>query len=159
MIQRATKFAISEFTGAAKIHTGLGVIISILLAQRYRSAASEIRMGSKVMLDSQPTLVFIQVPFGNGKTKASADIIATLGSTRCKGTVHCFNERGCSQSRREHGADLVQNSLARRNFSTFQEVVSRNMPRTWEESIFDFLNKRRNQQKEKETPKNLIHQT
>ena len=96
LIQRATKFAMGDFTEQARQQTGLGVIMSVLLAQRTeqpapRAAWKELfvalnailndlvgdqRQTARLMLDAHPRVVFTQVLHGTGKTKASADIIA-----------------------------------------------------------------------------------
>uniref|UniRef100_A0A915LEI2 CCHC-type domain-containing protein n=1 Tax=Meloidogyne javanica TaxID=6303 RepID=A0A915LEI2_MELJA len=96
LLQRATKFAMGEFTTAARLQNGLGVIMSVLLAQRTEQPAPRVgwaelfeahnpvlndlvgaqQQAAMLMLDSQPRVVFMQAPPGTGKTKASADIIA-----------------------------------------------------------------------------------
>ena len=96
LIQRATKFAMGEFTMLASEPTGLGVIISVLLAQRSEQAALRVswdelfvaqnpvlndlvgdqQQTARLMMDAHPRVVFMQAPPGTGKTKASADIVA-----------------------------------------------------------------------------------
>lgn len=96
LIQRATKFAMGEFTMFASEPTGLGVIISVLLAQRSEQAALRVswdelfvaqnpvlndlvgdqQQTARLMMDAHPRVVFMQAPPGTGKTKASADIVA-----------------------------------------------------------------------------------
>ncbi|KAL7072312.1 hypothetical protein ACQ4LE_008396 [Meloidogyne hapla] len=96
LLQRARKFAMGEFTELARGQSGLGIIMSILLAQRTEKSdprgtweelfvahnpvlnnlVGDQRRTAQLMLDAQPRVVFMQAPPGTGKTKASADIIA-----------------------------------------------------------------------------------